>query len=106
MHLRHENNATTFAQIEEERERLMREPSEHVPLDQLGSDERGPAARDIRLNLTVASGSFDTTGELGTTVFNGLAPRVPVTIVEGDQPIRASPREHPQCRRLVCGFAR
>jgi hypothetical protein len=89
LHLRHENNTTTFAQIEEERERLAGEPSELVSLDQLGSDERGPAAHGIRLNLTVATGSFDTPGELGTSFCNGLAPRVPVTIVEGDQPIPA-----------------
>jgi hypothetical protein len=87
--LRHENNTTTVAQIEEERERVAGEPSGLVPLDQLGSDELGPAAHDVRLNLTVVTGSFDTTGELGTTFINRLAPRVPVIVVDGDQPIPA-----------------
>jgi len=55
--VRHEVSATTFAQIEEERERLMGR-SELVPIYVLGFHEHGPAAHDMRLNLTVATGSF------------------------------------------------
>jgi hypothetical protein len=84
--VRHEVNATGFAQIDEEFDGLMGR-SELVPIYLLGSDELGPAAHDIRLNLTVATGSFAKTAAYGTTVFSELAPRVPVTIVEGDRPV-------------------
>jgi hypothetical protein len=86
--VRHEVSATTFAQIEEERERLIGR-SELVPIYALGFQELGPDAHDIRLNLTVATGSFAKTAAHGTTVFSELAPRIPVTIVEGDRPIPA-----------------
>jgi hypothetical protein len=86
--VRHEVSATTFAQIEEERERLMGR-SELVPIYVLGFHEHGPAAHDMRLNLTVATGSFAKTVAPGTTVFSELVPRMPVTVVEGDRPIRA-----------------
>jgi hypothetical protein len=87
--VRHEVNATTFAQVEGERERLMQVRSELVPIYQLGFHELGPAAHDMRLNLRVATGSFAKTAAHGTTVFSELAPRIPVTIVEGDRPIPA-----------------
>lgn len=87
MLVRHEVSATTFAQIEEERERLMGR-SELVPIYVLGFHEHGPAAHDMRLNLTVATGSFAKTVP-GTTVVSELVPRMPVTVVEGDRPIRA-----------------
>jgi hypothetical protein len=84
--VRHEVNATTYAQIEEERERPMQR-SDLVPIYVLGSQELGPAAHDIRLTLTVATGSFAKAAAHGTTVFNELDLRVPATIVEGDRPI-------------------
>jgi len=56
--VRHDVNATTFAQVEGERERLMQIRSELVPIYQLGFHELGPAAHDMRLNLTVATGSL------------------------------------------------
>lgn len=57
MLVRHEVSATTFAQIEEERGRLMGR-SELVPIYALGLHEHGPAAHDMRLDLTVATGSL------------------------------------------------
>ena len=61
--------------------------SDLVPIYIRGSEQLGPAAHDIRLNLTVATGSFAKAAAYSTTVFDELAPRVPVTIVEGNRPL-------------------
>jgi hypothetical protein len=85
--VRHEVTAATFDQVDGECERLIQLRSELVPIYVVSSDELGPAAHDIRLNLQLATGSFAMTAAHGTTVFRELAPRVPVTIDEGDQPM-------------------
>lgn len=84
--VRHEVNAATFAQLEEELARPMGR-SDLVPIYMSGSQALGPAAHDMRVTLGVATGSFARTAAHGTTVFTELAPRVPVTIVESDRPI-------------------
>jgi hypothetical protein len=80
--VRHELSQGTPAQIRDESDRLIQQDSEVVPVYVVGPD-----ARDLRLDLTVASGSFARASQHGTNVFAELAPRVPVTIVEGDRPV-------------------
>jgi hypothetical protein len=84
LHLHHEVAPATLVEVREEAERLIQQPSAIVAVYVVGPDEH-----DTRLNVTVATGSFARAAEHGTNVFRELAPRVPITITEGDQPIAA-----------------
>jgi hypothetical protein len=84
LHLHHEVTTAKVVDVREEAERLIQQPSEVVAVYVVGPDEH-----ETRLDVTVAAGSFATAAQHGTCVFRELAPRVPITITEGAQPIPA-----------------